>query len=88
MGCSPEQPFLLIRAKDKSDTVDLALGVKQGWGTFGFRICENVSCISFFADPAAVHNYNARTDLSDDVNVMSDKKECGAALPVDVRHEF
>ena len=87
MGCSTEQPFLLLEIKG-SDAVDPALRFKKGSRAFWFGICQDFCSDPFFADLSAIHYDYAGTDLPYDVDVVSDKEEGSAALPVNVRHEF
>lgn len=87
MGCSSEQPFLLLEIK-RSDSVYLALCFKKGSRAFGFGRGQDFCSDSFFTYLSAVHYDDAGTYLPYDVNVVSDEKECSAAFPVDVRHEL
>ena len=68
--------------------MDPALGLKKRGGAFGSGVGQDFCRGSFFADPAFVHNDNARADLSYDVDVVRDKKERRVTLAVDVRHEL
>ena len=68
--------------------MDPALGLKKRGGAFRPRVGQDFCRGSFFADPAFVHDDNARTDLSYDVDVVRDEKERGVLLPVDVRNEL
>ena len=68
--------------------MDPALGLKKCGGAFRPRVGQDFCRGSFFADPAFVHDENARTDLSYDVDVVRDKKERRVTLAVDVGHEL
>ena len=68
--------------------MDPALGFEKRGGAFGSGVCQDFCRGPFFADPAFVHNDNARTDLPYDVDVVRDKKERRVTLSVDVCHEL
>ena len=61
---------------------------KKSGGAVRFRISKDFSRRSFFTDPTAIHYEDPWTDLSYDVNVVCDKKECCFAFPVYIRHEL
>ena len=55
---------------------------------FGLGTREHLCGQTFLTDCAAVHDDDARTDLSHDVNVVRDEKERSAALTVDISEQF
>ena len=68
--------------------MNLTFCFKKSSSALRFRIVKDISCRAFFADPAVVHDYQSRTDLSYDVNVVRDKKERRMVFTVDVCHEL